>query len=249
LRLADTPPLLQGFILDALGAAPDLSFECVGIPLLEFSEGVLVEVAEEGEDLGVEVGGLELEGEEGAADGLEGEGLDDRPLLDRLHLLLRLQEEAQLGGARDCPVEGRDFEDLELVAFGELLLGGGEDCAILECVDEAFEFAADLWGEEDEGVLGAEEDDDLGVLGVEEAAAEELLPREAEEEPLEEEGGRGVLPAIQSRHQQEAVEGLSLDYSFQFLPAEEEVFGRVPRGLGSFSLGEVLQHLCGSVCV
>ena len=53
LGLTYIPSLIQGFVLYALCTAPDLSFKGIGIAIIQFSQGVLVEVAEEGRYLGL----------------------------------------------------------------------------------------------------------------------------------------------------------------------------------------------------
>jgi hypothetical protein len=197
---------------------------------------MLIEIPEERSYLGIKVGGSEAKGEERPANRLQCIRLDDGPLLNRFGLLLGLQEETDLVGLRDCPVESSYLKYLKLIATGKLLLGWRENRAILKRIHQTLQFTISLWREEDKGVSRTEQYDEFAELGVQEAIIEHLLPREAEEEPVEEERGAGMLPAIQSGHQQQSVQRLSLHDAFQFLPTEEEVLRGIAGCLRSLAL-------------
>ncbi len=160
-----------------------------------------VEVSEKGRNFGMQIGGLVFEREKSPSDGLEGIRLNDRPFFHAFHLLLGLKEKSQFGAATDRPVEGGDLHDLKLVPIGEFLVSGCKDRAILQSVHQALQLVADFRWQEYERFLGAEQDDSLGVFRVEEAVVIDLLPREAQEEPIEQEGRAGVVAAVHPRDQ------------------------------------------------
>lgn len=55
LRLSDAVSLLQRSILNALQAATDLSLQRIGVSVVKFPQGVLVEIAEKRCYLGIQV--------------------------------------------------------------------------------------------------------------------------------------------------------------------------------------------------
>lgn len=72
LRLRDGVSLLQRSVLNALQTATDLSLQRIGVAIIEFPQGMLVEIAKERSYLGIQVGGGEAKSEEGSAHRLQG---------------------------------------------------------------------------------------------------------------------------------------------------------------------------------
>lgn len=149
----------------------------------------------------MQICGLILQCEKSPADGLKCIRLNNRPFFHHFHLLLRLKEKSQFGAATDRPVEGSDLHDLKLVPIGKLLVSGCKNRTILQSVHQALQLAADLRRQEYEGFLGTEQDDALGVFRIEEAVVVDLLPRQAQEEPVEQESRTGVVAAVHPRDQ------------------------------------------------